>query len=65
MYGNGREWGVTMLVGTPFSCFFIFFLVLNLSVCDLIQSLLQGKRLEVEKLECRKTWLSQHALGTP
>lgn len=46
--------------------FLLFFLVLNLSICDLTRSLLQGKGLEVEKLECRgKTWLSQHALGTP
>lgn len=45
--------------------FFSFFLVLNLSICDLTWSLLQGKGLKVEKLECRgKTWLSQHALGT-
>lgn len=46
--------------------FFSFFLVLNLSICDLTWSLLQGKGLEVEKLECcGETWLSQHALGTP
>lgn len=46
--------------------FFLFFLVLNLSVCDLIWSSLHGKGLEVEKLECcGETWLSQHALGTP
>lgn len=45
---------------------FYFFLVVNLGVCVLTRSLLQGKGLEVEKLECcGKTWLSQHALGTP
>lgn len=46
--------------------FLLFFLVLNLSVCDLTWPLLQGKGLEVEKLECcGKTKLSQHTLGTP
>lgn len=44
--------------------FFIFFLVVNMSVCVRTRSLLQGKGLEVEKLECcGKTWLSQHVLG--
>lgn len=61
-YENGREWGAAMLIALAF---FFFFLLLNLSVCDLTQSLLQEKGLEVEKLECCKTWLSQHVLSTP
>lgn len=58
-----------MLIGAPFSCFlFIIFFLLcfNWSVCDLAWSLLRGKALEVEKLECHgKAWLLQYALGTP
>lgn len=58
-----------ILIGAPFSCFlllFFFFFCFNWSVCDLAGSLLLGKGLEVEKLECRgKAWLFQHALGTP